>query len=225
MPLFSTLPDFHLISHHLCPYVQRAVIVLTEKRVEHRRTYIDLANKPDWFNAFSPLGRTPVLEADGAVVFESQVIAEYVDEITPGSLHPNASLDKARCRSWIEFGSETLNAIAGFYNAKSPEAFAEKTAALREKFNRIEREIEGPWFTGEHFSMIDGVWGTIFRYFDVFDRIEDFGVLADLPKAAAWRAEIAERPSVMGAVDDDYPERLLDFLRRRGSHLSSIIAD
>ena len=224
MPQSSSHPDFHLISHHLCPYVQRAVIVLTEKRVEHRRTYIDLANKPDWFQALSPLGRTPVLEANDAVVFESQVIAEYVDEITPGSLHPSDPLEKARCRSWIEFGSETLNAIAGFYHAKTPEAFAEKTVALRGKFERIEREIETPWFTGGNFSMIDGVWGTIFRYFDVFDDVDDFGVLAELPKVAAWRAAIASRSSVKSAVADDYPEQLLDFLRRRESYLSSIIA-
>ena len=51
--------DLHLVSHALCPYVQRAVISLTEKGVEFERTTIDLANKPDWFLAISPLGKTP----------------------------------------------------------------------------------------------------------------------------------------------------------------------
>jgi len=37
------------VSHHLCPCVQRAVIALTGKGVERDRTYIDLGNKPDWF--------------------------------------------------------------------------------------------------------------------------------------------------------------------------------
>jgi glutathione S-transferase len=45
-----------LISHKLCPYVQRAVIALTEKGVSFERIDIDLANKPDWFLAISPLG-------------------------------------------------------------------------------------------------------------------------------------------------------------------------
>lgn len=93
------MQDFHLISHDLCPYVQRAVIVLTEKQIAHRRSYIDLANKPDWFARLSPLGRVPVLETGGAVVFESQVIAEYLDEITAGTLHPTDPLEKARHRS------------------------------------------------------------------------------------------------------------------------------
>ena len=42
-------PKLTLISHKLCPYVQRAVIALTEKGVPFERIDIDLANKPDWF--------------------------------------------------------------------------------------------------------------------------------------------------------------------------------
>ena len=64
----------HLISHTLCPYVQRAVISLLEKQVKFDRTYIDLSNKPDWFLAISPLGKTPVLQAGDASVFESALI-------------------------------------------------------------------------------------------------------------------------------------------------------
>ena len=59
-----------LISHKLCPYVQRAVIALTEKGVPFERIDIDLANKPDWFLKISPLGKVPVLlveTADGEV--------------------------------------------------------------------------------------------------------------------------------------------------------------
>ncbi len=217
------MPEHHLISHHLCPYVQRAVIVLSEKNIEHRRTYIDLADKPDWFSALSPLGRVPVLETDGAVVFESQVIVEYLDEVTPGSLHPVEPLEKARHRSWIEFGSETLKAIGGFYNAPEAATFEEKRLALRGKFERIEMEIAGRYFAGETFHMIDGVWGTIFRYFDVFDRIADFGAMTDLNRLAAWRTALAQRPSIIDAPPEGYSERLAQFLKNRKSHLSTLI--
>ena len=50
-----------LISHALCPYVQRAAIVLAEKGVAFERRDIDLAHKPDWFLAVSPLGRLSLL--------------------------------------------------------------------------------------------------------------------------------------------------------------------
>ena len=74
-----------LISHHLCPYVQRAAIALAEKGIAFERVNIDLAAKPDWFKAVSPLGKVPVLrvsDADGeeASIFESAVILEYLEE-------------------------------------------------------------------------------------------------------------------------------------------------
>ena len=53
------MSELTLISHRLCPYVQRAVISLTEKSALFKRVDVDLANKPDWFKAISPLGKTP----------------------------------------------------------------------------------------------------------------------------------------------------------------------
>ena len=64
-----------LISHDLCPYVQRAVISLTEKGVPFERSYIDLGNKPDWFLAISPLGKTPVLLADGGKILGALLLS------------------------------------------------------------------------------------------------------------------------------------------------------
>ncbi len=61
-----------LISHKLCPYVQRAVISLKEKGVPFERIDIDLDNKPDWFLKISPLGKVPVLQVGDKVVFESR---------------------------------------------------------------------------------------------------------------------------------------------------------
>ncbi len=216
------MTEFRLISHHLCPYVQRAVIVLLEKNIAHQRDYIDLAAKPDWFTEISPLGRVPVLETGGAVVFESQVIAEYLDEITGGSLHPADPMEKARHRSWIEFGSETLNAIGAFYSARDEKEFEQKRIALAEKFKRIKPEIDGPYFTGQQFHMIDGIWGTIFRYLDVFDKIDDFQLLAGSINLKNWRETIMARPSVANATPDGYPVRLRTFLENRNSHISKL---
>ncbi len=219
------MSEFHLISHHLCPYVQRAVIVLTEKDIPHQRTYIDLAAKPDWFVKISPLGRVPILQTDSAVLFESQVIAEYLDEITPGSLHPADPLEKARHRSWIEYASETLNAIGGFYNAPDAETFEAKRGALQQKFQRIEQEIAGPFFNGDQFRLIDGVWGTVFRYLDVFDRLADFNLIAGLEKVPEWRKVISARSSVINATPEGYTDRLTIFLRNRTSHISTLVSD
>ncbi len=65
-----------LISHHLCPYVQRAAIALAEKGVPFDRANIDLTDKPDWFTALSPLGKVPLLKIGAAVFLESAAILE-----------------------------------------------------------------------------------------------------------------------------------------------------
>lgn len=217
-------PDLTLISHHLCPYVQRAAIALTEKGVPFRRLDIDLGNKPGWFLAISPLGKTPVLRVGDRVIFESAVIVEYLEETQPNPLHPGDALARAEHRAWIEFGSAVLADIAGFYAAPDPAAFEVKRQALVAKFARVEEALgEGPYFAGEDFSLVDAAFGPVFRYFDTLERIADLGILDGLAKVAAWRAALAERPSVRAAVAPDYPARLETFLRARNSHLSRLM--
>jgi glutathione S-transferase len=214
-----------LFSHPLCPYVQRAVISLSEKGVIHDRVYIDLANKPDWFIALSPLGKTPVLKVDDTVIFESAVILEYLEETQPNPLHPNDPLVRAEHRAWIEVGSAILSDIAGFYTAPDERILNAKAQAMKAKFARVEERLVGsPWFDGAAFHLIDGVFGPIFRYVDAFDRIADFGVLTGRPKLAEWRAALAKRPSIQTAAPHDYDARLWRFLRDRRSHLSGLMA-
>lgn len=210
-----------LVSHPLCPYVQRAAIVLREKGVPFVRRDIDLANKPDWFLRISPLGKTPVLLADDAPIFESAVICEYLDETELPRLHPEAPLARARHRAWMEFGSAVLNGIAAFYAAPDDAALATRAQDLRQRFTQLEAVLgDGPYFDGARFCMVDAVFGPVFRYFDVFDAIDAFGVLDDLPKVDAWRRALAVRPSVRDAVGADYAQRLRTFLLARGSALS-----
>jgi glutathione S-transferase len=212
-----------LISHKLCPYVQRAVIALTEKGIPFERVDIDLASKPDWFLRVSPLGKTPVLLAGETPIFESAVILEYLEDTRTPALHPMDPLARAEHRAFIEFGSAILNDIWALYVAPDDAVFDTKVALLRDRFARVEARFKGPWFDGERFSLVDAVFGPVFRYFDAFDRIGDFGILAGLPQVAAWRAALAERPSVRGAVSPDYPALLREFLRTRGSHLSRMM--
>jgi glutathione S-transferase len=217
-------PKLELISHHLCPYVQRAVITLLEKDIPHDRTYIDLANKPDWFRSVSPLGKVPLLRVDTEVLFESAVICEYLDEITPGSLHPADALQKAKHRSWMEFGSSILNTIAGLYNAPNQADFEANRDELTRKFLWIEPYLgDRGYFAGEKFSLVDAVYGPIFRYFDVIDGIDAFGFFSDTPNVNHWRRLLQTRASIQQAVPEDYEQRLLVFLRQRNSYLSKLV--
>jgi glutathione S-transferase len=207
-----------LVSHALCPYVQRAAIVLKEKDVAFDRIEVDLANKPEWFLRLSPLGKTPVLSVGGEAVFESAVICEYLDETRPPRLHPEDALAKARERAWMEFGSAVLGGIAVLYSAGDEAALDKAYAALRARFEQLESQLsEGPWFAGRRFGLVDAAFGPVFRYFDV---IPPAGLFDGLPRVQAWRAALAGRPSVREAVSAGYAERLHGFLLARGTALS-----
>jgi len=214
-----TQPKLTLISHHLCPFVQRAAIALNEKGVEFERKNIDLNNKPDWFLKLSPLGKVPILVVDDeTVLFESSVIAQYVNEITGGDLLSADTAEKYRQLAWMEFASEVIGSVGQLYNANGNGTFNRARSVLEDKFGRVEEALgEGPWFSGKDFSLVDAAFAPAFRYFDLIDELTDVDFFANTPKVAAWRTALQQRPSVIGAVGNDYPERLRGFFANRKS--------
>ncbi|WP_120497136.1 glutathione S-transferase family protein [Kiloniella sp. EL199] len=214
-----------LVSFVLCPYVQRAVIILDEKEIPHIRTYIDLSNKPEWFKKISPLGKVPLLQTEQGVLFESAVIGEYLDEITTGTLHPADPFEKARHRSWIEFGSTILAAIAGLYSAPDHETFQQKHHVIVTKFEQLEAQLgETSYFAADNFQFIDAVYGPIFRYFDTLELFISDNFFQNTPRVKKYRTKLSKRTSVIQAVTEDYQSRLISFLLKKDSYLSQLIS-
>ena len=217
-----------LISHKLCPFVQRAVIVATEQEIPFERVDIDLANKPDWFLKLSPTGRVPVLEVteeDGSthVLFESAVIAEYLDEISGTPLLPADPLQRARERAWVEFASALLGDIAKLYSAPGPGSFEDARIAIEAKLETLEQTVAGPWFAGEEFGLADAAFAPAFRYLDVIDWRIGHALIHRPARVAEWAEALATRPSVRAAVAQDYADRLIDFITSKQSHLAGLL--
>lgn len=219
------MATFELISNPLCPYTQRAAIQLAEKGVAYERVYIDLANKPEWFRHLSPLGKVPLLRVGEAVIFETAVICEYIEEAEPAvPLLPAEPLDRARHRGWAEFASAVIADIFAFYMAPDAAAFDHKCRDLSARFGWLERQLrDGPYFAGARFSLVDAAFAPIFRLFDTFDQIAEFGVFQGLRRVPIYRAALAERASVRQAVVSDYGQRFRRYLSERGSHLSRLM--
>ncbi|SMC21181.1 glutathione S-transferase [Andreprevotia lacus DSM 23236] len=215
----------HLISFDLCPYVQRAVITMLEKNVPFERTYIDLANKPDWFLQMSPLGRVPVLQVGNEVLFESAVIAEYLDETNAPRLHPEDPLTRAKHRAWIEFASAGLVSLWNFYTAADDKAFAAARADLDTKLDRLEAILQdGPFFAGAPFSLVDAAFGPFFRYFPVLESLGETGWFDSRPKVASWKDALLNRRSVQDAVQPGYADKLVAFIKGKGGVLGKRVA-
>lgn len=219
------MSDFELISNHLCPYTQRAAIQLDEKGLDHGRVYVDLAAKPAWLLAISPLGKVPVLRHGGAAIFESQVICEYIEDVAPA--RPQLPADpqaRAAQRAWIAFASEAIADVHGFYMAPDAAAFERKRADLAGRLQTLDQRLgDGPYFDGAEFGLADAAFAPLLRLFDGFDAIADFGFFSGLRRLPAYRDALARRPSVQRAVVADYGERFSHYLAARGSHLSRLM--
>ena len=216
--------QYKLISHHLCPYVQRAAITLLENDVQFERINIDLNNKPDWFLELSPLGKVPILLVnDETVLFESAVIAEYINDVTDADLLAPDSLQRSVQRAWIEFASQLIASIGRFYSAPDLQAFDSARMDLIGKWSRLEKVLDdGPWFSGQKFSLVDAAFAPAFRYFDTLEQLTQTDFFAGLPKVSKWRRALAERVSVQNAVGGDYAERLITFLSARDSVIGKL---
>ncbi|NSL54277.1 glutathione S-transferase family protein [Uliginosibacterium sp. IMCC34675] len=225
-----TMPTLTLISHPLCPFVQRAAIVLIEKQLPFHRINVDLGDKPAWFLAISPTGKVPLLqvqEADGAeeILFESVAICEYLQETQPGpSLYPDDPLTRAKHRAWIEFGSATLGEAWGYLNARDQPSADLKAASFKDKLAQLEKALgPGPYFAGEAFGMVDAVFAPIFRYFAVLQTDSTESLFADFPRGNAWRKALSARASVIAAVSADYPALFQAHLRRQQALLMETV--
>lgn len=205
-----------LVSFKTCPYVQRAVIVLKEKAVPFDITYIDLANPPGWFREISPLGKVPLLKVDGTVLFESAVIAEYLDEVYLPHLHPKDPLRRAHNRAWIEFASNLF--AEQFQMLMAPDRAAFDTAATRlgASLNRLEAELgNGPWFNGAAFALVDCAFAPLLMRITLMEPHLRLGLLAGRPRLHEWCDVLLARDAVRQSVPPEYPALLINSWRER----------
>lgn len=211
-----TVSRLELVSFKTCPFVQRAAIVLHEKAVPFEITYIDLANKPDWFLKISPLGKVPLLKVGDTVLFESAVIAEYLDEVYPPRLHPADALRRAHNRAWIEFSSTLLT--SQFQMLMSPDRAAFDGAAVRfgELLDRLEAELgEGPYFNGASPALVDCAFAPLFMRMTIIEPYLRLGIFTHRPRIEALGKRLLARPAVQHSVVPDFAELLIDSWRTR----------
>lgn len=163
-------------------------------------------------------------QADGAdaVLFESMVICEYLEETQGGAaMYAVEALSRAQQRGWVEFGTATLADAWQFLNASDRSTADTKQAAFRDKLQRLEAVLAAvPYFSGTTFGMVDAVFAPLFRYFDILNPAVSQPIFESLPRVSAWRAALAVRPSVVAAVGGDYAQRFRQHLREHRALLA-----
>ena len=93
-----------LYYHPQSNFSRKIRILLAEKKLDYELKEINLRNKPPEFLKISPIGKVPVfVEENGTVIWDSTLIAEYLDETYPEpKFYPTNSQAKLECRKWEE---------------------------------------------------------------------------------------------------------------------------
>ena len=195
-----------LCSFKTCPWVQRAAIVLRAKNIEYDITYIDRNHRPEWFLKISPHAKVPVLRiGDNDALFESNAIAEYLDETAAPQLHPADPLARARNRAWTDYVSTFASAISTTAYADSEEDFSKRAAKITEVFGKLDAALakrgnSGPYFNGPKLSLVDAAYAPFLQRYAFMDHLRPLGIIEKFPHLKAWCDALLASPAVKSST-------------------------
>lgn len=185
----ATGPAAHIVQAHaaenplklysgwFCPFVQRAWIVLEEKKIPYQYIEVNPYHKPESLLSLNPRGLVPTLQYDNKPLYESVVLCEFLEEAFPEHtphLLPSDPYARARTRIWTDYvGSRIIPAFHRFLQHQGQDGLMEKQTEFLNHLKEFTQEMdgEGPYFLGKEFSLIDVViapWANRLWVFDHF---------------------------------------------------------
>ncbi|XP_047325838.1 glutathione S-transferase DHAR2-like [Impatiens glandulifera] len=131
-----------------CPFSQRVLLTLEEKKVPYKIHLIDVAEKPQWFLETNPEGKVPVIKIDDQWIPDSDVIVGIVEEKHPDpplAHHPEVST----------VGSKIFPAFVSFLKSKDSNDGTEQTLLNELKTLDEHLKAKGPYVNGENICAVD----------------------------------------------------------------------
>ncbi len=198
------------------------------KDVDFEVTYINLADKPDWFLKISPHGKVPVLVVDEQPLYESNAIAEFLEETVTPALHPQDSVRRARNRAWTDYIDEFSDSLGAVYYSESKSALAENIEAVRNGLQKLETSLtdergnDGPFFNGPELSLVDAAYAPFFMRFDMVEDKLNTGLLDDYPRVKAWVGALLASDRVQGSTAESFPDQFVAALKKREKYAGTL---
>jgi glutathione S-transferase len=166
-----------LIGSLSSPYVRKVRIVMVEKRIEYQLVLEDVWSATTRIHESNPLGKVPCLiMEDGGAVFDSRVIVEYLDTLTPvGKLIPPAGRERAEVKCWEALADGLLDAAILVRLEYTQRAEAQRSEGwLKRQQEKIEQALaamsaalgERAFCIGTHYSLADIAVGCALGYLD-----------------------------------------------------------
>lgn len=197
-----------LIGSLTSPYARKARIVLAEKKIEYEFELDSPWNDESGVPDVNPLGKIPVLILDDeTVLFDSRVIVEYLDNVTPNNkLMPAPNRERTLVKRWEALADGICDAaVSAFLEGKRPAKSQDKgwIARQRAKIGKAlefmaEELGENTYCMGMHISLADIAVGGALGY--LLFRFPDIDWREDHPNLARLHEKLMLRPSFADTV-------------------------
>ena len=196
--------NIRLIASLTSPYVRKVRIVMAEKRLEYQMELEDVWSLDTRIQDANPLGKVPCLiMEDGGALFDSRVIVEYLDTLTPvAKLIPPNGRERAEVRTWEALGDGMLDAaiLVRLERSQRPQA-QQSEQWIKRQMTKVDAGIaamghalaDKPWCNGHAYSLADIALGCALGYLDF--RFKEVDWRSPHPNLARHYEKIAARPS------------------------------
>jgi glutathione S-transferase len=195
-----------LIGSLTSPYVRKVRVVLAEKKLEYQFVEEDVWAKDSTILSANPLGKVPCLIMEGGeAMFDSRVITEYLDTMSPvGKLIPASGRERAEVKTWEALADGLLDAaIAARLEAtwtgrtdaqRCPAWIDRQMEKIHASLAAMERGLgDKPFCSGVHLSLSDVAVGCALGYLDF--RFATLDWRSAHPQLARLFEKLAQRPS------------------------------
>ena len=193
-----------LIGSLTSPYVRKVRVVLAEKKLDYQLVLEDVWGS-DAILKSNPLGKVPCLVMEGGeAIFDSRVIVEYVDTLSPvGKLIPPSGRERVEVRTWEALADGVCDAalLARMERTWGPRDGARSPAWIDRQVSRIRSALNAmslglgdkPWCNGNHFTLADVATGVALFYLEF--RFPDIAWRGDHSNLGRLADKLAARPS------------------------------
>jgi stringent starvation protein A len=181
-----------LYSGTTCPFSQRCRFVLFEKGMDFEIRDVDLYNKPEDISIMNPYGQVPILVERDLILYESNIINEYIDERFPHpQLMPADPVMRARARLFLfNFERELFVHVQQLerrdHNKDTGKMMDRSRMQIRDRLTQLTPIfVKNKFMLGEEFSMLDVAMAPLLW------RLDHYSI--EMPKTAAPLMKYAER--------------------------------
>ncbi|NSX02412.1 glutathione S-transferase family protein [Cupriavidus gilardii] len=193
-----------LYASQTSPYARKVRVVMAEKKIDYQMVEVDVWSPDTEIGQFNPLGKVPCLVMeDGGAVFDSRVIVEYVDTLTPVSrMIPQGSRERLEVRCWEALADGLLDAALLARLEHTQREPAERSERwVRRQLGKIESALvamanglaDRSWCAGNHYSLADVAVGCALSYLDF--RFPDIAWRERHPNLVAFHDKVSKRQS------------------------------